>query len=542
MHARGIACWFTFALRISCLVAQEPELARLLRLGPVPDGPTVVILPDGARGMQHLADSAPLVVLQIDAATPAHIVTSVLHTASAKGVRSAHFLATLPDGSVGAFALALPGELMSELTLSLRAHHQRQGVPPSSALPVLQSLRQGWERTAGRRFALDLEVPQDATWQQVLTLLGVAAEAGISSVVPRTVQTTPVAPPKELALDLVGAIRAQILATPAASPRPVLATNIHGCSLSPLPLYGPAPCFPGGSTPTGLPPWLEPEPREPRHWWVRQQRSDGAFVDDSGQVDVEAVSLVALMILGDGNTLDSGIYRRELQRCIGWMVANQRTDGNFEDFAAGSIQRHAQATWVLVEAAGRSASGDLLRLPASAALRWLLAARQADGVFGVSREGSSDPVATAWAVSAIAAAERFDFDVPHRPAMFIDWYDRHGSDGPLAAAAELHSRVVAGQDPEVVPRMGRLVDLLRAPADVDDPQALFWTSYALFRFGGSSWRDWRSQLENVSVKQQVMSGALRGSWEPRGGRSRITSTALHTLVIEAYYQYSHLVR
>ena len=58
----------------------------------------------------------------------------------------------------------------------------------------------------------------------------------------------------------------------------------------------------------------------------------------------------------------------------------------------------------------------------------------------------------------------------------------------------------------------------------------------------SHWGEWNSRIDGDIVQTQIRDGELKGSWEPAGGCTRLTTTALRVLTLEAYYRYSRLVR
>ncbi len=90
--------------------------------------------------------------------------------------------------------------------------------------------------------------------------------------------------------------------------------------------------------------------------------------------------------------------------------------------------------------------------------------------------------------------------------------------------------------------MKAAADLLLATSDPKDPWGAYWTTYALFQMGGRHWVEWNRRIDGDIVQTQIRDGELKGSWEPAGGCTRLTTTALRVLTLEAYYRYSRLVR
>lgn len=533
MFARSAA----FVLLSVCIPAQD--LPKLLRLGPVPMQPTLTVDSGVAPDLTTLPAGLREVVLRVAATVPAGAVDALLHTLRDRGVATVHFAASLPDGTAGVVSVALPEAATVPTTLVLRAHRGRPGVPASSAILPLQRLRAGWEHE-GRGFVLALDAPANEPWQHVLPLLGAAAEAGVSQLCLRTTAADASPAPRSLALDLEGAVTAWIPATEPRATQPGVATTPFGC-LQRAPVTA-ATLRPGGAGGRFGGRHAQEDAAAPqREWTGRQQRADGAMPPD-GEPDREGMALWCLACLADGTTLDAGIHRDSLRRCIGWLVANQDDDGSFEDLSPGSVQRQAQITYALAEACGLSPSGDLLRQAAMDALQWLFARREQDGGWSPIPGTPSHAAVTAWALTANASASFFGLRGPMPPGSGVEWFDTHGSDEPLPAAAELFSRFFAGQDPKDTPRMTALADSLLARADPQDPHTAFWTTHALFQQGGRHWVQWSKRLHAAIAKTQLRDGDLNGSWAPAPGCSRLVTTALHILSLQAYYRYTRLVR
>ena len=64
---------------------------------------------------------------------------------------------------------------------------------------------------------------------------------------------------------------------------------------------------------------------------------------------------------------------------------------------------------------------------------------------------------------------------------------------------------------------------------------------ALARVGGSAWSSWNGALKKALLPKQAKTGHAAGSWAPEGTygsvAGRVFSTALCTLMLEAYYRY-----
>lgn len=563
--------------------ASDVALPKLSSLGPVPTpAVTLWLRADGTlcsetgdplaaeavRRILPAGGEAPALVLQIDASTPAGAVTGLLDTVRTSGLAQVHFVAQLPNGTRGCFTLVLPHLAQPSTNLDLRLHRERPGVPPSSATPLLQRLRAGLPAALATGFSLGIDAPTNAPWDAVLRTLAAVAEAGVARVVLTTSAPTAAAHPVgAFALDLGPVPTIQIPAQVTAQPKPALRDRAVGCleaadNETPVqPQNGAGGRYGGraGRANQGRFASLADAIAAGNQWWQRQQRPDGSFPDDQGRPDPIATALVTLALLGDGQTLDAGADTVALRASVGWLLGEQRENGAFADGGPGSLQQHSLATYALAEASGLSTSGALVRGAVQAAVGHLFAVRSVDGGWNDGTPGAaSDTLSTVHGLTAVASAEFFAMRGPAGPRDLAPWFDSVASatgahrltaatpvdaaPHTAATAAALFARFFAGQDPKQLPVMKAAADLLLATSDPKDPWGSYWTTYALFQMGGRHWVEWSRRIDRDVVQAQIRDGELKGSWEPAGGCTRLTTTALRVLTLEAYYRYSRLVR
>lgn len=515
----------TVLLLVGTATAQQASWPRLAPLGSLPDAPRLHVTTRGVLGAEALPATQAEVVLCCDAEAECNRIDEALQAAVAHGARIVFFAATDREGRPGGLALALPeakGDVAT--TLTLRAHRQRAGVPMRSAVPLLTRLRAGYELGGEHAFALAIEVPGNATCQQVLSLLAAATEAGVQSAHLRVRTTRNEPGTATLALDVEGAVGAQVVAI---DPPPVPAARAEarvGLLRAPPPL--------------SAPPREEPVPDVHIAWLAATQLPNGA-AGEGGVADVEATSLAALAHVGEGTSLDEGTWREPVRRYVGWLLAQQRADGSFEARSEGSLQRYAQATYALAEATRRSASGALLRTAVADATRFLLSQKRREGGFGPSCGVPCTAVATAWAFVAITGAQRCSA-IPGDARELVAWFDRFGDDAPSAAGAELLCRYLAGQDEKSAPRIAHLTKIA-LQTDLGDPQATFWATFALLQHGGAEFTAYGKRVTKDVLRTQRNDGDARGSWHARGGASATTTTAFYILALEAYYRNARLL-
>ena len=590
-----------FATLAAAQQADAPPLPHLLRLGPTPKDATLVMVQrDGAlRGADGvaldfdalravLARKPEALLLQVDRQTPFAVVDAVLDLCREADLPRVHFAALLPDGALGSFTLALPERGAVMPLLALRLHRERPGVPPDSVRPLLRRVQHGLAtaKPPAPAFVLGVYAPGNAPFEQVLQQLAAVASAGVLRIAldgselamgagepPRGIsyeladlaQLHPVAPAKALAIDLQGPFTAQVLPQALPIESPGLAEQPVGCTERAaagegLPAGGGAGGRyggRGGAGAAGGSPTTEALTNGSL-WIVRQQQADGSYADAPSPGDIEATALVLLAFLGDGSTLQSGPHQQVLQRGIGWLLAQQQVDGMIGAGGQHPVARHALATYALAEAYGLSGDRALLRGGLVDAIHWLLAQQQPSGGFASGDAGATaDTLTTTSCLMALTSAKFFGVDVGVSLKAAASWYDAvgDGSTGAhrlhaeasgevpaTATAASLFARFFLGEDPKEVPIMRQSADLLLLQADVKDPWCAYWTTYALYQMGGRPWTTWSRRLQEGIVQTQSKAPGAEGSWDPPPGGSRLVTTALRALTLEAYYRYTRLVR
>lgn len=495
MLIRLLPClWFAAA---AAAQAGGLQLPRLLQLGPKPKDALALRITAGgavtgddggalaaAELARRLAAGPANVLLQVDARAPFAAVDELLGNCRDAGVAAVQFAAALPDGTPGAFTLALPpcGEVFP--SIDLRLHGDRAGGPPDALRLLLPRLQRGFGQPEAPPFVLGVEVPAETPFAPVLQVLATVAAADVQRVVLQSIpsstrqqqaqptqpnSSTSPAPPAQTMQP-----RQPTQPTQPASPTqpaPWAATDARDptrleappegrtpggqapgtasipMDIGPIPqLQVPALSLPRGQpglrpTPVGCLQRAEagaaaagavsrlgPLPRKPAAsagaigWMIRQQAADGSFADPGGEGDVELTALVMLCYLSDGSTLVQGGFAAQLRCGTGWLLAQQRHDGRFGEDASRRVGKHAVAAHALVEACGLTGEdGRLLRGAVQDAFDWLQVQQRADGGFGDG--DAADTITTSICLYALASAQHFGFveqTATERALAFLD--------------------------------------------------------------------------------------------------------------------------
>jgi hypothetical protein len=291
------------------------------------------------------------------------------------------------------------------------------------------------------------------------------------------------------------------------------------------------------------------------------------------QADTAGTGLALLCFLGAGYTHIDGKYRDTVAAGVAHLVGNQKSDGDL--FSGGSkyvwFYSHGIASIALCEAYGMTRDPGL-REPAQKALDFILASQHPTfGGWRYTPQASTDTSVSGWQVMALKSGELAGLSVPPEAyARVVRWLDGaqslggaqysyrpeatipHQRNPSLAMTAEgLLMRLYTGWDrtsPQVVAGVEHLKQNLPSIGTRTQPlrDSYYWyyATQVMFQSQGDAWNAWNERLRNLLVNSQVQSGALTGSWDPRGTipdrwgleGGRIYVTAMHLLMLEVYYR------
>lgn len=531
-----------FALWLGAALFLPQDVPTVSHLGPRPAAAVALAMPLPAELPQPLAAD---VLLTVPAALPWGDVDQALRRLATHGAKVVHFAAALPDGTPGAVALALPEVPDVPLSLVLRAHRLRNGVPVDSVRVVLPRLLADFEPARAGSVPIALEVPADARCEQVLRLLVACVDGGAQRLVLRAGPATGKADERSaLALDLDGALRLQVAPQLSPAARPKLESAPFGILLPP-PLVAPEPSLAAGA---GGRYGARGARNRQGHvaaaaverslaWLERQVAADGAC-RAAGASSVEATALVALAFLGDGDNLVQGQHHDGLLRAVGYLLASQRADGMFGDGPDATPRAQALACFALAEAYGLSSGlhARLLRGPLVDGQQQLWRLRHQDGGFGTGDR--SDVVTTAEVAIALASAGFFKVPTPAAPAELSAWLGENAPAAGRDAAAAAFARCFVATAAAPAAAAKAWLDGF----EFADAEGCYWLAHALFQAGGKPFQEWATRCESELMTKQVETGDDAGTFAIATATPKLVATAWWTLSLQVRLRYTRLLR
>lgn len=347
--------------------------------------------------------------------------------------------------------------------------------------------------------------------------------------------------------------------------------------------------------------WLRDHQSPDGNW------SANAFDDECGKIgdgyctgrgsvmhDVGVTSLSLLAFLGADNTDSRGKYKATVKAGLRFLIDNQDRNGNYgnEEVNAHTYD-HFLATLAVMEAYALTQKFTYKK-SLRKALDYMYQMRNPSRAWRYADQSSDDMVAhpddvsvTGWAVMVLSLAKEYDIDIDEvafeDSILFIEeMTDRKGRTGyyePGANSSRIEGTADTWPDSETEamtavgilcrifadPEMTRKgneaaiekgVKLILDKPIVFDPDGnvgkidyyyWYYATYALYQWGGSSWKAWEKDVGQVADHQRSKDdGDMHGSWDPQldpwgviGGR--VYSTAILTLLMEVYFRYDNVM-
>jgi hypothetical protein len=301
----------------------------------------------------------------------------------------------------------------------------------------------------------------------------------------------------------------------------------------------------------------------------------------SYRAETAATGLALLSFLGAGYDHYGGQYAHVVQRALDHLIKYQRPDGDLyrpQDDASDRNARlysHGIAAIALGEAYGMTGDQALAE-PAQKAVDFIVAAQDsARGGWRYIPGSGSDTSVSGWQLMALKSGELAGLDVPRAAYDKVErWLDRaqatsaqyvynpaapetpeqgHGRrPSSSMTAVGLLMRLYTGlnrDDAHMIEGaeylLGRLPENGTAAEPARDTYYWYYATQVMFHMRGKYWQAWNDRLHPLLVDEQIQSGPLAGSWNPRrpvpdrwgphGGRIYVTT--LNLLSLEVFYRH-----
>lgn len=306
--------------------------------------------------------------------------------------------------------------------------------------------------------------------------------------------------------------------------------------------------------------------------------------------DVGVTGLALLAFWGAGNTDKKGAYRETVKNGMRFLLDIQDRSGNFATSnVSTNTYDHFLATLAVVEAYAITGQHKYKK-SAEKAMEYAYSLRNPSAAWRYSNPSDPDMIThpndvsvSGWAVMAMTMAKDYDLEIDNvaleDTLLYIDeMTDANGRTGYFEPgggssrelgkentwpAEETEAMTAVGvlcrifADPELkrtdiqnetdieagvklMLAMPILWEEDKAPGRIDF-YYWYYATYALYQWGGNSWRDWEKSIK-VVADRQIQDGEAKGSWDPQvdawgGVGGRVYSTAILALLMEVYYRY-----
>jgi hypothetical protein len=314
-------------------------------------------------------------------------------------------------------------------------------------------------------------------------------------------------------------------------------------------------------------------------WLAQHQATDGHWSLDGfnqhghcncngfGQNnDIAATAFGLLPLLGAGETHKNpkGVYTKNVDRALKYLIAKQGRDGDF----GGGMYAHGLATIAICEAYGMTAD-PRLKAPTQSAINFIRAAQSDNGGWRYEPRQGGDTSVVGWQLMALKSGQMagLEVDDARNPtfARATRWlnscmssdggYGYQGPDKtPTMTAVGLLCRLYLGTGPRNTGiRSGvQYLKLQAPPGSISSIYYYYYASQVMHHVGGSVWEEWNPKMRDLLIAKQDKGTTkghphLKGSWSPAGDAhggagGRMMTTSLSVLTLEVYYRHLPLYR
>jgi hypothetical protein len=316
-------------------------------------------------------------------------------------------------------------------------------------------------------------------------------------------------------------------------------------------------------------------------WLVQHQAPDGHWSLDGfnqhgrcncrgfGQSnDIAATAFGLLPLLGAGEThrKKDGVYSKNVERALTYLMLKQSRDGNF----GGGMYAHGLATIAMCEAYGLT-SDPKLKSSAQRAINFIRSAQSESGGWRYEPRSGGDTSVVGWQVMALKSGQMAGLEVDDsrnptlaKASKFLkscavadeSAYGYTGPDenSPTMTAVGLLCRLYLGTGVRNSGILGG-VNRLKQTAPPGSLNSLYYYYYAtqvMHHVGGPAWETWNPKMRDLLISKQDKGTTpgrkhQAGSWSPggdahAGAGGRIMITSLSILTLEVYYRHLPLYR
>lgn len=289
--------------------------------------------------------------------------------------------------------------------------------------------------------------------------------------------------------------------------------------------------------------------------------------------DIAATAFGLLPLLGAGETHKNpkGVYSKNVERALKYLISKQTQDGSFGGTMSGNSRMYAQglATIALCEAYGLS--GDpVLRGPAQRAINFIRSAQAENGGWRYEPRQDGDTSVVGWQLMALKSGQMAGLEVDDaknptfaRTTKFLNMvqttdgggygYERPGDATETRSAIGLLCRQYLGwgpRNPGIVAGVNRLKQ--KPPGSLKNVYYYYYATQVMHHVGGPAWDSWNPAMRDLVVNTQdpgttPKAEHERGSWSPVGDAwapqgGRLMTTSLSLLTLEVYYRHLPLYK
>lgn len=322
--------------------------------------------------------------------------------------------------------------------------------------------------------------------------------------------------------------------------------------------------------------WLASVQNQNGGWNLRRYNRSS---DPDNPSDVMGTSLALLPMLGAGQTHEYGVYKKNVEAGLAWLIKNQADNGDLRAGYTGQagMYAHGQATIVLCEALALTGD-ERFREPAQRAIKFIELAQHGKGGWRYQPGQAGDTSVFGWHMMALqsARADGMDIDIDDSTLKLADYFldqvtakasfkNRRRSSLPDGAAYcyQPGREATAAMTAEAIlcrmylgwkrddPRIDAAVKwLITDHLPSSNEKNLYYWYYGtqvMHNYGGEQWNTWNDRMRALLISSQDTRSRNAGSWEhtqfewgPKGGRIYTTSLAVCTL--EVYYRHLPLFK